>query len=290
MIVTGDLHGMNDVEKLDTYYDSIKEQSVDRPGLPFDRQFPSYLLVAGDFGFIWKSNWFNKKGEHDALPKMDTRDMFTIEQTFNYYPWTTLWVDGNHENFDVLDNLPIEERWGGKVSVITEKCIRLHRGQVYTINGITFLAMGGAYSVDKHRRMKGSSWWPQETITEKDYLEAMKNLEKVDFKVDFVISHTCPSSVIKVLEKSLPPYAVDWWGPKQDDPSCDWLEKIWQSITTKHWAFGHFHTDLNFKSKDTIFHAKFDTFWDALYAIKKEEVGVDVKDKLFFSLYDMEFS
>ena len=290
MIVTGDTHGMIDAKKLDDYYDLIKKPlSGDTPGLPYDRQFPGYVLIAGDFGFIWKSNWYNPKGCKDKLPKIDDGELRKIKQIFDYYPWTTLWIDGNHENFDVLDKLPVEERWGGKVSVITDKCIRLHRGQVYTINGITFLAMGGAYSVDKYRRLKGSSWWPQETITEEDYMEAMRNLERVDFKVDFVVSHTCPSSAIKVLEKSLPPYAVDWWGPKQEDPSCDWLEKIWRSIDVKHWAFGHFHTDQNFKIGETKFHAKFDSFWDALYTKKKEE-GLDVTDKLLLSLYDMEFT
>lgn len=290
MIITGDTHGMIDVEKLDKYYDMLKEPLIgDTPGLPFGRQFPGYLLIAGDFGFIWKSSWFDRKGKADKLPKIDNKDFSTLKQMFDYYPWTTLWIDGNHENFDVLDNLPVEERWGGKVSVITDKCIRLHRGQVYTINGITFLAMGGAYSVDKHRRIKGSSWWPQETITEADYLEALKNLAKVDYKVDFVISHTCPSAALKILEGTLPKYAVDWWGPKQDDPSCEWLERLRQSITTNHWVFGHFHTDQNFKLGDTMFHAKFDTFWDAVYTKKKEE-GVDVEDKLLLSMYDMEFA
>ena len=47
-------------------------------------------------------------------------------------PWTTLFVDGNHENFDRLKNYPITEEWGGKVQKIYDKVYHLMRGEIYT--------------------------------------------------------------------------------------------------------------------------------------------------------------
>lgn len=290
MFVTGDTHGMIDIEKIDTFYDIIK--TLDDK-LPFNREAPEFVMIAGDFGFIWKSLWESKSKHGKATPTIAPDDLKRIENVFNYYPWTTLWIDGNHENFDVLDNLPTEERWGGKVSVITEKCIMLRRGEVYTINGVTFLAMGGALSVDKYRRVKGQSWWPQETISDQDYNNAVVNLAKVQNKVDFVLSHTCPTSALKVLEARLPKYQVDLWGPKADDVSCDKLEALKNIITTKHWVFGHFHVDETFVLDGITFRAKFESFWDCYATISKEKEGEGLandKQKLLLSLYDMEFN
>lgn len=52
-----------------------------------------YVIICGDFGGLWNDspeewywlNWLNDK------------------------PFTTLWVDGNHENYDMLKDIPIED-------------------------------------------------------------------------------------------------------------------------------------------------------------------------------------
>ena len=90
-----------------------------------------YVIVCGDFG-IWNDtpgecywlDWLNKK------------------------PFTTLFVDGNHENFDRLYAMPISKWNGGQVHFIRDSIIHLMRGQVFDIAGKRIFTMGGASSHD----------------------------------------------------------------------------------------------------------------------------------------------
>lgn len=68
-------------------------------------------------------------------------------------PWTTLFVDGNHENFELLDDYPVSSWHGGKVHFIKESVIHLMRGQIDTIDGQTFFTFGGGYSCDIETRV-----------------------------------------------------------------------------------------------------------------------------------------
>ena len=80
-----------------------------------------YMIVAGDFGGLW-----------DGSPK----DQYWLDW-LEEKPFTTLFVDGNHENFDLLNTLP-ERQWnGGRVHVVREHVLHLMRGQVFTFGGLT---------------------------------------------------------------------------------------------------------------------------------------------------------
>ena len=63
-------------------------------------------------------------------------------------PFTTLFVDGNHENFDRLYAYPVEEWHGGKVHKIRPSVIHMMRGQVFAIDGKSVFTFGGASSHD----------------------------------------------------------------------------------------------------------------------------------------------
>ena len=90
-----------------------------------------YVLVLGDFGI-----WDNSNREKYNLDWLEKK------------PWTTLFVEGNHENYDILDSLPVSEWHGGKVHFIRPSVIHLMRGQVFSIEGKTFFSFGGASSHD----------------------------------------------------------------------------------------------------------------------------------------------
>ena len=62
--------------------------------------------------------------------------------------FTTLFVDGNHENFDRLYEYPVEEWHGGKVHKIRPSVIHLMRGQIFEIEGKSIFTFGGASSHD----------------------------------------------------------------------------------------------------------------------------------------------
>lgn len=118
--VTGDTHG--DFQRFGSkYFPQQKEMT---------RQ--DYVVITGDFGGLW-----------DGGPK----DQYWLDW-LNEKPFTTLFVDGNHENFCLLNAMP-ERRWkGGRVHEVREHVLHLMRGQVFAFGGLTWFTMGGAASHD----------------------------------------------------------------------------------------------------------------------------------------------
>ena len=87
------------------------------------------VIITGDFGGVWDGS----AGERYWLEAKS---------------FTTLFVSGNHENFDILAEFPTEEWHGEKVRCVCPSIIHLLRGQIYDIQGKTFFTMGGASSHD----------------------------------------------------------------------------------------------------------------------------------------------
>ena len=90
------------------------------------------IIIAGDYGGVW------------AGEQADGRKLDWLEGK----PFTTLFVDGNHENFDLLNSYPEQEWHGGRVHVVRPHILHLMRGQVFEIGGLTWFTMGGAASHD----------------------------------------------------------------------------------------------------------------------------------------------
>ena len=158
--------------------------------------------------------------------------------------FTTLFIDGNHEDFNTLNKLPVEEWNGGKVHKVTNSIIHLMRGQVFELDGLKFFTMGGAYSIDKHLRKTGISWWPQELPNKIEIDESLINIAKHNNKVDYILTHDAPN---KYLD----------FGYKYDVHTDDiefkrYLEHIDNIVEFKHWYFGHHHTDKVIDDKHTV--------------------------------------
>ena len=209
IFVTGDTHGDIDFWKLEVLAKNHPELTRD-----------DYVVIAGDFGGVWSEKTLD-------------RDLKPYEEL----PFTVLFVDGNHENFELLNAYPTSLWKGGKVHVIRPNIIHLLRGQVFEIEGKTFLTFGGATSTDKYFRKAYVSWWPEETPTDDDLVEAYANLEKVHYKVNYVVTHT-------IDEKGLyyPPLKR---GSFQFDvyPENLLLSNIEESVSYDKWFFGHYHLD-----------------------------------------------
>lgn len=213
IFVTGDLHGTFDIWKL-------TDRHFEERGLDED----DYLIICGDFGLVW---YF----EDDERGDEDKKWLDWLEGK----PWTTLFVDGNHENFDLLSGYPIEEWNGGQVQRIRDNVIHLVRGQFFDIAGKTFFAMGGAYSHDIEYRTEGVSWWKAEVPSWKEREEAIANLTAHDWKVDYVITHCGPTGAIPQPRISDPVFP---------DEYTDWLQtEIADKLQFKRWFFGHYHKD-----------------------------------------------
>jgi calcineurin-like phosphoesterase family protein len=83
-----------------------------------------------------------------------------------------VWVEGNHDNYDIMEReLPISSPAFGPVVGMrwtAPRIFRAPRGHRWRWDDVSFLALGGAYSIDEDVRKPGRSWWWQETITEGD--------------------------------------------------------------------------------------------------------------------------
>ena len=161
------------------------------------------VIVTDDFGGIWP-------GEQADRHKLDWQDK----------PFTTLFMDGNHENFDLLNAYPEQEWHGGRVHVVRPHILHLMCGQIFDIGGRTFFTMGGAASHDiedgildmkasdfraryihlllagrRRFRIIGKSWWPEELPSDEEYAAALDTLERAGWKADYVITHRAPTAL-----------------------------------------------------------------------------------------------
>ena len=173
--VTGDVHGRAE-------YGSSRFAFKNWPlGRTLTRD--DAVIVAGDFGFVWDGSnaekywldWFESK------------------------PWTTCFVDGNHENHRMLAELPVREWSGGLVHEARPHVLHLMRGEVFDIGGLTVLAMGGAASNDRQCRREGRSWWPEEMPSEEEMERCRASLDLVGWKVDYVVTHEAPAALAEGL-------------------------------------------------------------------------------------------
>ena len=236
IIVTGDIHG-NPFQRLNL--ENFPE------GKTYTKE--DYVIILGDFGLVWDDSAM----EHSCLDWLENK------------PWTTLFIDGNHENYDLLNKFPIEEWGGGRVQKIRSSVIHLLRGEVYDIVGYKFLAMGGARSHDiqdgilevgdprikiwkkddfKLFRINHISWWEEEIPNEEERKNALKNLAENDYKVDYILTHEAPSSDVVLMDHLL----------YHPDEYSKWLEmEIRQKVKYKKWFFGHYHLNLDVNEKET---------------------------------------
>ncbi len=199
--VTGDVHGDIDFEKLYKLRD-------------YNVNYNDTLIILGDAGICWSSD-FTKY-------ILDRYENICI---------TVIFVDGNHENFDMLDMFPIVEYHGALMHQINEHIFHVLRGEILEIEGFSMLCIGGAHSIDKYLRTPHISWWPQEDITKHDIDNAKWNLSKHNNKVDLVLTHCCDT------------FTVTKYFHFSKDKNTDMLNFIDENISYRYWLFGHYHFD-----------------------------------------------
>ncbi len=221
--ITGDVHGGFDLQKLIDWDAEV--------GCTLGHD--DYLIVAGDFGFPWN------------FSEEETEDILWLESR----PYTVLFVDGNHERFDFWRKRPREKWHGGLTQLMRDggRIRRLCRSEVFDLDGSTVFTLGGATSVDRDLRIAYVTWWPDELPGERNFAEAREALAAHDWKVDYVVTHTCADSM---LPAALYPN-VGWEHPDHDRLT-EFLEELEGRLTYKRWYFGHFHRDADLERNHTV--------------------------------------
>ena len=239
---TGDTHGHIDIDKL-----SSKRWPEGKTLTKEDK-----LIILGDFGLVWNNT-------------PDAREKYWLEW-LNSKPWTTLVVKGNHENHPMFYSFPEVEMFNNKVRQIRDSIFVLETGEIYTIDGKTCLVVGGAASIDKHHRTEGLSWWPEELLSKEQENRTLENLDKVKWKVDYVLTHTGPVDILSDLfpELRIGRFSQPSWQDKFKDPVAHFLQHILnENLKFNKWYFGHFHENREHSSR------KFRCFYEDII---KEEI------------------
>lgn len=214
VFITGDTHGRIGLSKL-------FGMNFDACGLTKD----DFLIILGDFGLVWGSSGALHDIYEETLDWLDSK------------PWTTLFIDGNHDNHDLLASYPVSTWHGGKVHFIRDSVIHLMRGEMFDIDGKLFFAMGGARSIDRARRVEGDSWWEAEVPDGDERQHAIDTLESYGWSCDYVLTHDCPVNVM---------FDIGYRTSKtfEADRYEQWLQYIADNLDFEHWFFGHYHDDL----------------------------------------------
>lgn len=219
--VTGDIHG--DISRLRL--------------LPCTFTQADILLIAGDFGLPW---WNPQIGK-------SWNDKIALNRLAEL-PYTIAFIDGNHDNHPLLNTFP-EKTWqGGLVHEIRPNVLHLQRGEIYDLAGASFFCFGGARSIDKDYRIPGVSWWSTEQYSSEQYQNALDHLDKVNFSVDYVLTHTAPEKFIYPKCRQL---KIDW-ERRMPDPTMNMLSDLEKRLEYKKWFFGHFHLDWHNDSQKCI--------------------------------------
>lgn len=245
VFVTGDCHA--EFNKFST------KNFPEQKGMTHD----DIVIVCGDFGL-----WHDDKTERYWLRWLNRKN------------FTTVFVDGNHENFDRLygDEFPIVDFHGGKAHKIRENIYHLMRGYVFEFDGKKFFCFGGASSHDirdgildrgdfdsdegfmatvrdwdrrgKMFRINHLSWWKQELPAQEELDFGQQTLIQNGDKVDYIISHCCPQEIASSC------------GFREPDVLTQWFNMVAHTVQFDRWYFGHYHNNRQIMTKFIMLYEK----------------------------------
>ncbi len=186
----------------------------------FKAVFPKYrhhLLVCGDFGFVWDGSEQEKR----RLAKLERLNC------------NILFVEGTHDNLDLLSNYPLEQFCGGKVRRIAKNVYWMQRGELYTIEDRTVFAMGGGESSDADERQEGVNWWRAELPSLAEIESARQTIAAAKDGVDIVVTHHNPRLELGLIDEQR--QTVNALGV--------FLADVARNVRYRHWYFGMDHVD-----------------------------------------------
>lgn len=218
---TGDIHGFPyGIVKLCKRFKLTKEDTV---------------ILLGDVG----ANYYGDERDNE------------LKEVFSQLMPTIFCIHGNHEMRPA--NIPsyMMKEWNGGIVWYEESYPNIlfaKDGEVFEIEGIKHLVIGGAYSVDKFYRItRGHGWWADEQPSEntKEYVEQQIK----DKNFDVILSHTCPFKY-EPAETFLP--GIDQ--STVDTSTEKWLDKVEELANYKAWYCGHWHINKKIDKMHFLYH------------------------------------
>lgn len=220
--LTGDCHG--EFEKISFFCQHHKTTTDD------------YMIILGDVGLNFC---------------MDHRDE-ERKAVLDELPVSFFCIHGNHEERPYNISSYRQKKWHGGIVYYEEThptILFAKDGEVYDLAGKKGVAIGGAYSADKSfRLLLGLPWFSEEQPSEqiKAYVETQ--LEKQNWTVDFVFSHTCP-----LMYEPWEKYAGIIDKKDMDQSTEQWLDRIASKLDYKCWYFGHYHDNICYERAELLY-------------------------------------
>lgn len=221
--ITGDIHG--DFRNLAAFCEKHKVTADD------------IIIILGDVG----ANFY-----------LHGRDRSTKKKALRI-PATLFCIHGNHEaRPQSLPELYHEDTFCGGTVFVEDtfpNLIFAKDGEVYNFNGFSTLVIGGAYSIDAEwRREIGAPWFADEQPDEATKRHIEEVLVSRGWKVDIVLSHTCP---IKYEPTEAFFEGIDQ--SKVDKSTEQWLGALEDKLTYQRWYCGHWHINKHINRMDFLF-------------------------------------
>ncbi len=174
----------------------------------------NYTVQIGDFGFS-----------------------YGIFKHYGLDPDRHMFFGGNHDNYETIN--ACENNLGDFGEVILPGWLSQ-----------SFFYVRGAYSVDKHLRLPGKDWWPEEELNMEQCEKALKAYNLA--KPDIMVTHDGPN------------FCRDWMlgqnyglkalgGAKIQTRTGDLLQTMLDCHQPRLWIFGHWHRTLTFNFEKTKF-------------------------------------
>ena len=198
--VTGDMHGD---------YSRFNDKKIKK------LRKGDFLIVCGDFGFVWDGSPKEKR----VLKKIGRKRFYT------------LFVEGCHENYDLLEQYPEEEFCGGRVSVVSGRLMRMKRGSMFTLQGHKFFAFGGGQTKEIDIRRESQTWWENELPTPEEVKAGIMVLKENNNQVDYIVTHEPPASMKEFLDFEV----------RQISHMHTFFDAVKNDCKFKMWFFGKAH-------------------------------------------------
>lgn len=189
----------------------------------FNREGVEVILQLGDFG-IWPS-----VSNHGFLDR--------VNLLLKNYRQTLYVVPGNHEDYDQINAVPVaEDGW----QHMRDRILLAPRGHRWEWDGVSFVALGGAPSVDRHWRLNsgsGKTWWAEEAITDEDVQKVIQG-----GYADVMVCHDAPSGVQTINQRIAGnPGGFKPWDLEYADEGRELLTKAFKAVAPSLFLHGHYH-------------------------------------------------
>ena len=219
---------MNTFEVFDTQVGVAGDWHIDgawaeRSLKNFARAGVSLILHVGDFGF-----WNNAAG----VAYLDK-----VQSVSAHYGLTVLVTLGNHEDYVMVGEYVSHPDFEGFVyDPARPNIIVATRGVRFLVDGVDFVSLGGANSIDRNSHTEGIDWWREEQISLGDVYRTVQ-----DGHATVMVTHDCPTGVNLFANHRDDDHGWSRAALVYAQQSRDMLRQAVDGVTPEVLFHGHYH-------------------------------------------------